>query len=375
MKILALTISIGMGHDKAIDAVREHITKNHSNIEFKVVDTLKYINPVIDRFVAKSYLSSLKFNPNIFKKLFKYSEYDGSLLNLSEIMNELLSIKLCKLLKSYKPDIVLVSHFFPLEMMSILKRRKKTNVTVVGLITDYYPHPFWLHDMIDAYVIPCDELVHTLTSHGIPKDTIYPYGIPVRDSFTEAPTKAEARNILGIAKNTITVLLMGGGLGMGNIKRLFEKLALSTLDIQIIACAGKNAALSKELKAIKRLSDKTILLYDYTDKISILMAASDILISKPGGLTVAESLFMHMPFVIASPIPGQEEKNADYLMNIGSAARLRKIDDIVSLLERIIASPTRLRFMEESAKENAKTDSTKNISQLLISLALKRAAD
>jgi processive 1,2-diacylglycerol beta-glucosyltransferase len=329
-----------------------------------IIDTLKYINPVINRLVVGSYLSTLKKTPSLYGKLYNLAEDEEIIINFSEVINDILSLKLKSLIAKYDPDVILCTHPFPLEMLSILKRKGKITVPVAAVITDYAPHSFWLYDHIDAYVVPHEDFVQDLIDRGIPRSIIYPLGIPVSSDFLNNEPKSNVRKYLHI-DNKPTVLIMGGGLGMGNIRKIFESLAFCHLDIQIIVCTGENKVLKEKLECISKSSNKKIIIYPYTDNISTLMSASDILVTKPGGLTVTEALVKRLPIIITSAIPGQEERNANYLLSNGIAERITDAESIVEIISQLINNPVSLSMMQENAAIKAKPDASKEINKLL----------
>jgi processive 1,2-diacylglycerol beta-glucosyltransferase len=368
MKVLALTISAGKGHSRAAEALKEYYAKHYESVEMEIVDALKYINPLVDKLIVGSYLKSLKKTPLLYGKLYEYAESDDTISSVSGLVNDFLSIKIKNLLEEYNPDVVLCTHPFPLEMLSILKRKGKTSVPTAAILTDYAPHPFWFYSHIDAYIIPHEDFIQDLVEKGIAKDTIYPLGIPVCEGFFKDIDKSEARRSLGIDEKKLTILMMGGGLGIGNIKTIFENLAFSALDLQLIACTGSNLKLKNQLIDISSRCNKKTLIYDYTDNISLLMSACDILVTKPGGLTITEALIKNVPIVITSTIPGQEEKNADYLLNNGLAARVKNSDSIVTIIKQLTESKIRLQCMKQMAKEKCKPNATRDICELLINM-------
>lgn len=367
MKILCLTVSAGSGHIKAAEAIENYFNANYSDVEFETIDALKYINPIVDKIVVGSYLKSVKITPSIYGKIYKIADSEDSLSNLSSIINEILSIRLKGMLKEKQPDAIICTHPFPIEMVSKLKRKGKIDIPTIAILTDYAPHSFWFYSHIDAYVIPNEDFVQDLIEKGIEPSTIYPLGIPVNQDFLSKMDKKECRTKLGL-DDKLTVLLMGGGLGIGNIRDIFEKLVFSRIDLQVIACAGQNIKLKNQLIEIASRCSKKTIIYDYTNNINLLMSASDILISKPGGLTITEALIKGLPIIINSPIPGQEEKNADYLLNNGIAARINKDDSVISILMQILNSKTRLKHMAEACMEKAKPNSTRDICNLIVEL-------
>lgn len=375
MKILTLTVAAGSGHGKAAEAIRNHFHTHYRDlpIEMKTINTLRYINPIVDKLIIGSYIKALKKTPSIYGKLFDFAESEDAVSNITQIMNDFLSKRLINLIHEYNPDIILCTHFFPLEMVSILKRKHKIKIPIVAIITDYAPHSIWFYNHIDAYVIPHEDFIQDLIENGIARETIYPLGIPIDESFLSPLDKLACRRSLGLNDDPLTLLIMGGGLGMGNIKTIFEQLAFSNLNLQLIACTGSNMKLKNQLLDISSRCNKRTLIYDFTNNVSTLMSAADILISKPGGLTITESINKHIPLVINSAIPGHEERNADYLLNNGIAARVKDTDSIVSLIKQLTISHTRLKHMTESAIEKSKPNAAKDICTLILKLASAKA--
>ena len=365
MKILALTVAAGNGHNKAAESIKECLENNYENVEVEIFDTFKYINPVLDKLIVGSYLKSVKSIPSLYRKLYAYAENEESVSHFSQFINDILSVKLKNLILEKNPDVIYCTNPFPVEMLSILKRKGKISTPVVAILTDYAPHAFWFYNCIDAYVVPHEDFLWEIKEKGVPLNTIYPFGIPISNDFLNPVDKKAVLDELGLSPNKLTLLLMGGGLGIGNITKIYKELCFSSLDVQFIICCGKNNKLKNQLNCLKSRTLKKTVIFGYTNRIPEFMSVSDILISKPGGLTVAESLVKKLPMIITSTIPGQEEKNAEYLINNGIAAKVKEYDNIINLLYQFSESTFRLNHMKQMAEEKAKPDSTQNISKLI----------
>jgi processive 1,2-diacylglycerol beta-glucosyltransferase len=373
MKVLELSVAAGAGHVRAAEAIKTGLLKYYGDVEVEVVDTLKYINPVIDKVVVGSYLRTLKSTPYLYKRLYEFADKDDAIAGFSEVVNDVLSLKLKGLVEDTCPDIIVCTHPFPIEMISILKRKGKINVPVIAILTDYAPHSFWLYDYIDAYVIPNEDFIEEIVEKGIERKRVYPIGIPVGEEFLTYIDKKEAKAKLGLEVDTPTLLVMGGGLGIGNMKTIFETISSSHLKVQMLCVTGRNKKLKKKLEELKEQSGNNAVILEYTDEVSLLMSASDILISKPGGLTIAEALIKGLPILINSAIPGQEEENAKYLMNNGIAARVKKGDSIITVISQLTGSKLRLKHMREMALEKSKPDSVKDICDLIFEMSIKQS--
>ncbi|MEG0128308.1 MGDG synthase family glycosyltransferase [Clostridium sp.] len=369
MKILALTVSAGNGHNKAAESIKDYLTTHYDNVEVEIFDTLKYINPVLNKVVVGGYLTSVKNTPALYGKLYEYAETEDAVSNFSGFVNDILSIKLKKLIARKKPDLVYCTHPFPVEMVSILKKKHKVDIPAIAILTDYAPHSIWFHNHIDGYVIPHDDFIPEVREKGVPKGSIYPLGIPIQNSFLEPINREEVLRELNLDIDKPTLLLMGGGLGIGNIPDIYKELCFSNLDIQFIICAGNNNKLREQLEQLKSRTLKNTVILGFTSEIHRYMSASDILVSKPGGLTIAELLVKGLPLIITSTIPGQEEKNADYLVNNGIAARVKDHSELIHLIHQLYGSKLRLNHMREMALEKSKSNSTRDIATLIVETA------
>lgn len=368
MNVLLFSVSIGSGHDLAAQAIEQEIIKRYPDAQTKIVDTFKYINPVLNKVVVGSYMESLKFNPKIWGFLYQQAEEGEKFVDITQLLSNLVSPKLNKLVKNFSPDVIICTHAFPSGILSVLKGREKIQVPLITVLTDYTVHPFWIHKYIDTYVIPADELKYVLLEQGVPEEKIKTFGLPIRSEFTLPVNKQEARKELGLV-DKITVLVMGGGLGLGAIKQIIYNLGYADLDIQIIVVAGKNNKLRTQLDLMKLKNPIKVL--GFVTEVHKLMAASDLIITKPGGLTTAEVLSKALPMIITSPLPGQEDRNTEFLLNNGLAKIVRKEDQLVLSIKQLINNPLRMKQMREMATSLAKPQAAKDLVDFIENISLK----
>lgn len=368
MNILFLSISAGEGHMKPAEALISCIKEKYPDSKTKLIDSLRYINPVVNKLIIGSYINTLKTNPKIYGKLYEIAETKSNLSEISQTVNKILSHKIKRLIREFTPDLIVCTHPFPLQMVISLKRNAQINSKIVTIITDFSPHPFWLYNDVDAYIVAHPGMKFEMIKKGIREETIYPLGIPISRRFMENIDKLEIRKKLGLHDIT-TILIMGGGAGFGDIKETFLALLNSPKNLQLILVAGKNIKLFKKIERLAKKAEKPIKLYGYTDKIPELMSASDLIISKPGGMTVSEALVKNLPLILISPIPGQEEKNARFLQNSGVAARIYPKQNVEEVLSQVLDNPLRIRHMKEMAqylaRPNACEDAVKLFEKLI----------
>ncbi len=371
MDILILSISAGGGHTRTAHTIKKYFRRHYPGIEVETIDWLKYVNPMVDRVVIGSYMGTLKASPIIYEKLYDLSEKEEGISDISRTLNRPLALIMERLVRKSDPKIVVCTHPFPLEVISHLKRKKSMSCRVISLLTDFAPHNFWIRDGVDYYIIPHEDLIHEMIYKGVERERIYPFGIPIDEKFLEDYPVNDIRRDLGLEDRT-TLLLMGGSLGMGEVKKVFSRLMNSSLDIQVIAVCGKNRKLKEELETLTAGSSKPALILGYTSRVPRLMAVSDLLITKPGGLTISEAMAMKLPIAIISPIPGQEERNAQYLMNSGMAVRFRSRDYIEGMLRQLLDNPVRMAHMREICGLKASPHATRDTCEFLMSLVDNR---
>ncbi|WP_034868154.1 MGDG synthase family glycosyltransferase [Clostridium lundense] len=373
MKALIFSVSAGGGHSRAAEALKDYIYLYNPNSDVKIIDTLRYINPIIDKVIIGSYLKTIKVTPSLFGKLYDYSETDYGLATISSKFNEIMTYRLLPLIKEFKPDILIATHPFPTEMLSILKIKHKTELPTMSILTDYAPHSFWLHPYIDAYIVSNSDMIPEMVSRGIPKNTIYDIGIPISPNFfTEYDRKKTLEEIQFLPDRT-TILIMGGSLGMGKIDSIYEELLELENDIQIIVITGNNKKLYYELMKYQNISTETKKTYiiGFTDKVNKYMQASDLLLTKPGGLTITEALICKTPIGIFSPIPGQEEKNAEFLIKHNLAIDLSHDKSIKGTMENLLSDPDNLLTLKENCGKFAKPFVGKDIYDIILKLIKK----
>jgi len=371
MNILFLSVSAGGGHMKAAEALKAHVEESYPDSRTILLDTLKYINPIIDKLVIGGYLSTVQVTPKLYGKLYDLAEAGENISEVSQIMNRIISYKIKRLIRQFVPDLIVCTHPFTSQMVTRLKKQTNINPKIVTVLTDFIPHSFWLHEGVDAYIVAHPAMKYDMIAKGINEETIFPLGIPISKKFLEPLNKSEVRNSLGLTNKT-TILLMGGSLGFGDIKEVFTGLTESHKDLQIIVVAGQNKALYKQIRKYSNRVDKVIKVFGYTDKIPELMSASDLLISKPGGMTVSEALVKKLPMILISPIPGQEEKNARYLLNGGAAARLYPKQNIEEVLYQLLDIPVRYNQMKEMCTYLAHPSACQDIINLFEELIHKK---
>ena len=372
MRALIFSVSAGGGHSNAADAMKEYIELQEPESKVEIIDTLKYINPVIDKVVIGSYLQTVKNVPYLFGKIYDYTETDTSILSVTSKLNEYLSNKILPHIEEFNPDVVISTHPFSTEMLGILKTKTKIAIPFVSIMTDYAPHNAWLHEGVDAYVVSNCDMVSEMENRGIDKQIIYPFGIPIKSNFFKKFNKEDTLRELGLSTDKITLLIMGGSLGIGKIKEIYEELSGIDQDFQVIVIAGTNKKLYADIESLKLTSNKPTGIIGYTKNVNKYMQASHLLLTKPGGLSITEALVSNLPIAIFCPIPGQEEKNAEFLLRHNLAVDLKNGKKCSAIISNLVSSKTELDTIKKQCKSFAKPEASKDVYELIKKLIKKQ---
>lgn len=371
-KIIVFYASYGGGHLSAARSIKEYIETNYEDVDIKLIDCMEYVNKVVNKVTTTAYSEMAKKVPRAWGKVYWKSQ-TGPLAQISLTSNKVLSIKLNKLLQDFQPDIVISTHPFGTQMCAYLKKQGKLYCKIATVMTDYAPHDQWLelNEYVDYYFVSHEEMKKQLNEKGIPKEKIFATGIPLSNKFLLRYDKPDILKSFGLSPERKTVLFFGGGeFGLGKSKtlKIFKTFVENNNNIQIVAISGKNEKMKENFEHLVTELDKQdyVKVLSYTDKVPELMSISDLVVTKPGGLTTTESLACGLPIVVINPIPGQEEENAAYLEKNKVAIWIKENDDVEEVLNNLFSNQTKMREMKIRARLLSKKTSTKDICKILL---------
>lgn len=409
MKVMILSASTGGGHMSASKNIKEYLKSK--NINSIIVDAIEYISPFLNKTINEIYSYVALKKPKIWKIMYNTSN-KKTINKILLGINNIISKKLLPLLEDYNPDVIITTHPFTTEMISNLKIHRIINIPLVCVMTDYAPHRTWINPGVDAYIVANSDMIETMEKIGVEKSIIYPFGIPIDYAFYAKHTKNTRDKIfeeINLDPEVPTILIMAGKGGYANIDKIYAELQNINLNFQIIVITGKNQQLYDKIKYLsqgkiykkhkiklpskilklnsklrlklkikrKRLKNsinksklkKTKVIY-YTNEVEKYMGISDLIITKPGGLTVSEALACGLPMALFNAIPGQEEENADFLVNKNMAIKLEN-NNISNTIENLLNNPEKLYYMKKSCENFNKSDSLKNILGILYKLTAR----
>lgn len=372
MKILIFYASYGGGHLSAAKSIQAYITENYPEHITQLVDCMKYVNKPIEKMTTAAYREMAKKAPWVWGKIYDKSQ-KGPLAHISTRSNTIMAIKLLKLLRAEQPDLIISTHPFSSQMCSYLKRKGKITAKISTIMTDFAPHDQWLvgKEYTDYYFVANNKMREYLVNQEIEKNKVYTTGIPLSSRFLEPFNKLEIFKSFDLNPIKQTILFFAGGefgLGKNQTVDIFKCIVKNFKDIQMIAIAGKNEKIQESFNEyVKKYNrEDSIKVLSFTDKVPELMAISNLVITKPGGLTITESLASSLPIIVISPIPGQEEENAEFLEEKGIAVWIRKHDNPKIVLTKLLNDKEKLEQMKKNTAILANKNSTKDICEILL---------
>ncbi|MDR0353875.1 MAG: hypothetical protein LBI02_11225 [Opitutaceae bacterium] len=353
-KLLFLSVSAGAGHVRAAQALHAWGADAFGGrIESRHLDVMDYVPASFRGMYVSGYLKLIQHLPSMWGLLYRATDKtspDAIPQKLRRAVERLGTRALTKAIADFAPDTIISTHFLPAELLAGQTRRGKLDLPLWVLVTDFDLHRMWVQPHMTGYFAANDEVKFRLQAHGIDPARVHVTGIPVMPAFSRPLPRATCAAEAGLAPDRATVLLMGGGAGVGHLDTVAASLLALPRDFQLIVLAGKNR---KALAALQRLADRhpgRLFPQGFTNQVERLMACADVAITKPGGLTTSECLALGLPMIVHSPIPGQEEHNADYLLEAGVA--LKAIDEtgMEYRLDKLLASPKTLAAMRARAQ-------------------------
>lgn len=375
MKILVLTAATGGGHLRAASAIEQYIRDN-TDYEVQTVDTLKAVGRFLDKTVCDSYLFMAKKIPALFGRLYRQTNKQNTFSEMVPRLSGLFSSLLLPSIENSGADVIISTHPFATEMVSELKEDRMLNLPLICLLTDYGVHRAWVADHVDAYVVASEDMIPELIQFGVPEEKIHPFGIPVHDVFFDKEDRDMLLRSLQMDPELPTLLFMAGSFGVSNIIKLYRDLANTKVKMQIIVITGRNKklfeAFEKEIQENKSIP--THLVY-FTTEVEKYMHASDLLVTKPGGLTVSEALACNLPMAVFDAIPGQEEDNANFLKVHDMGVRLQKDSDFADQISSLLQEKKRLQEMRENCQGFDTSHSVPNLLELVRQLTEKEPAE
>jgi len=355
------------GHHQAALSIEKAIKIADPNSEVLNINGFNYVTPLIEKFVHKTYLGVVKKIPFIWDCIYDNPSVVRRSSKLKNAINKKNQLKIRKLFEDEGHRVAVCSQAFPCGFVAEYKKLNPSkDIKLIAVITDFVPHSYWVYDEVNFYIVPSKEAMEILINKGVQPNKIKVLGIPIDPKFNINMERVQVANEMGIPLIEPIVLVMGGGHGIGPIEKLITTLDKDSRNMRLLVVAGINKKLFKILN--KKRFTKNVHVFGYVEHIDKLMTVSDMIITKPGGITTSEALAKNVPMIIIKPLPGQEQNNTKFLLKMGVAEKADSVKQTVEKLHSLLDEQGKVMAMKERITSIAMPDSSEKIAQLTLSL-------
>lgn len=373
MKVLILSLTVGQGHNSTSKALAEYMQAHGATC--RILDTYKFLNKLVGETLDKGYTAIGRFSPKLNDSLYQ----QAGKVNGKPMMKRYLPFAFAKMTKDkmkayvdgYDPDVIVCPHIFSAIIITEMKKDHmiRPGVKTYGIVTDFTLHPFWEYTQMDYFITASELMNFEVVRRGIPEEKILPFGIPVRECFNEKEDMQEVRTRLGL-KDMLTLLVVGGGMGFGDIPGMVEDLEKMEMAAQIVVICGSNSRLKTKLEKYKaglKNSNKELVVLGYTTNINEYMDAADLLITKPGGLSISEALAKGKTMILMEPLPGVETFNLYFLLNNSLAVYVNRNVRASDVVLQLWTNELKHHEMEQAVQKWGKRHSAKRVGDFIFS--------
>ncbi len=378
-RVLILSASAGTGHVRAAEALEKVFRQQPGVGEVRNIDALRFTNRLFRDFYSKLYIQLVQKAPTILGIVYNSTDEPWKTDRMRLMLDRLNTGPLERFIARFKPDITVCTHFLPAEIISYLISKGKLNARLSIVVTDFDVHAMWLCKTFDRYFVALEESKIHLEVLGLPGDHITVSGIPIDPAFRAAENRAELRQQAGFDPNRPLFLISGGALGVSPAAGVLDSLARLKQPAQALVVCGKNTEMQADLEEQARAVEAanpglSFRVLGYTNEMHRWMQMSDLFIGKPGGLTTAECLASGLPMAIVSPIPGQEDRNSDHLLEKGIAMKCNEFTTLPYKIDGLFTEPGRLAAMRERALAYGRPQAAMTIVDSLLHQPMQEAA-
>jgi processive 1,2-diacylglycerol beta-glucosyltransferase len=373
VRILIATVTAGNGHLAAAAALDEAWQAFRPDDVVERVDLGKFFSPLHRKIVSDGYVKLVNHAPELWGMMFAKTDNSKMARGLNRVRAIFPSNsrhRFGRYVKEFRPDVVLCTHYFPLETLNHLRRKKDApRPMAVSIVTDFEAHALWMDACVDLYCVAAEDTKARLVARGATPESIVVTGIPISAKFSTKIDPKAVRKTLGLRDDLPVLLVPSGGFGMGPVAQILAALDKVERPFQSVVVTGRNEELRRSLAAQDHKHPTHVL--GFATNMHELMAVASFLITKPGGLTSSEALAMGKPLVILNPIPGQEAANSDFLLERGAAAKVNRVEDLPYRIEQMLGN-RKLIDMARSAKALGRPAAARDICEEVIRRTAQR---
>jgi len=364
--LLILSSAIGSGHMRASAAVVRGVALLDPGRVCSIVDFPHEVSPGVERLLRDAYLQALKLWPTAYGRIYQ-SSGTSNFGSYRYYLDRVGVQTLARLVSKTGARALVAPHFYGAGVLGYYKEHNPEAFTAV-VLTDYVPHPIGVPPNLDLYVVADDAAAEIVAKLGVPEGRIHPTGIPIDPAFEEPADAAQARrNLLKLDEDDLpVVLVMGGGLGGGDLEEAVALLLQASEAMNLVVLCGSNERSRERLERLARMQGHKATFLAFTDRVRDLMAAGTVLVTKPGGMSCTEALAMRLPQVLYHPIPGQEEDNAAAMVRYGAGVMVQRTANILGQTLKILTSADHRRRMIESSEAAHRPHSARSAASLIL---------
>jgi processive 1,2-diacylglycerol beta-glucosyltransferase len=366
-RVLIISTSAGTGHVRAAQALEKAFAADPRVGRVVHEDALNFTNKVFRDVYSTLYMRMVRSTPNVLGWAYRASDEPWKGEALRTRFDRLNTSKLVDFIRDFEPHLVVCTHFMPAGIISHLMEKQKIRTRLAITVTDFDCHAMWLIRRFHRYFVAIDEAKAHLEALGLPPERVTVSGIPIDPVFAQPVNATAARRALGLDPKRTTLLLSAGALGVGPTELIVERLNQLKHPFQCVVVCGKNPEVKARVEKAASAHPKRFHVMGYTDRMHELMHLSDLYIGKPGGLTTSEALACGLPMAVFSPIPGQEERNSDHLLENGAAIRCNELTTLPFKIDRLLADPARLARMRAAATALGRPHAARTVVETLLS--------
>jgi processive 1,2-diacylglycerol beta-glucosyltransferase len=367
-RVLLLSASSGAGHVRAAQALEKAFAAR-GDCAVQHIDAIEYVSKLFQRAYDKSYISMVRRAPELMGVLYDRTDQPWQHPRRRLALDRLNSQPMIRMLKHAQPDLCVATHFLPAEIIAWLIAKKKLDAKNAIVVTDYDVHAMWLCRTVSRYYVAIPEAAEYLAGIGVPREIVRVTGIPIDPLFAVPLDRAAARAALHLDAKSPVLLLSAGGYGIGPLEQLVRDLLSLQKHWQLVAIAGKSEKMKKRLDEIARAAGTLpngfarLVAVGFTTQMDQYMAAADLLVGKAGGLTTSEALARHLPMALIEPIPGQEFRNADHLLEAGAAIRCNNLPAAAWKIAQLLDNPSRMEKMRSASARMARPTAAADVAE------------
>ena len=366
-RVLLLSVSAGAGHVRAAEALR--VAAEADGVVAKHLDVMDFVSPAFRALYTDFYIKLVEHHPSMWAMLYRIMDRtrpSAPISRMRRAIERLNTLKLREAIAAFAPDAVICTHFLPAELLMRERSRGRVASPVYVQITDFDLHGMWIVPDMAGYFAASDEVAFRAHARGIARDRVHVTGIPIMPAFAAPLDRDACARECGLDPKRKTILLMGGGAGLGGLDEVAERLLAIDADFQLVALAGRNAAMLARLQSMAERAAGRLVAQGFTDRVERLMTAADLVITKPGGLTTSECLALGRPMIVHAPIPGQEERNCDYLLEQGAALKAIDADALAWRVRELLAHPEHVAAMASRARALGRPHAARDVLSVVL---------